>query len=266
MIHYLGNHLRVGSREAKVNAGHIFLVSRNPYSRLYAAYIDRVFLPAMQSYSQRIAKKNNKTKGKEVSFEEFLQDATTNLLSDRPVDFHWQPLFHMCEPCIVPYDIIANQESFSQDIEYIISNLNVTEEFRSSVTESLYQHRTSNSIKEITKEMFPLAVDPKGLFGHTFLEFCERLWESYKIQGYIRSSFRFPVNKFKMLNYSSLNEALNIYLHFSTISNMTYTESKGQRSYYLYDAYKRVSRQTVIQIQKAYYLDFILFDYDMEPP
>ncbi|KAK3099935.1 hypothetical protein FSP39_012117 [Pinctada imbricata] len=111
MIHDLGNLLKNSDNETDDN-DRIFIVSRNPYSRLYAAYIDRVFLPAMKSYALKVAKTNNKTR----------------------------------------------------------------------------------------------------------------------------------------------------------VSNMTYMESKEQRSYYLYDAYKRVSRQTVIQIQRAYYLDFILFDYDMEPP
>ena len=131
----------------------VFMMTRNPYSRLYSAYIDKIYLPGFPDVhiAVDIARKNNISCGKDVTFENFLLYVVNEALAGYDLNPHWSPAYTSCMPCDVPYGIISKQETYSQDVEYILSKTNTSEATRNTLLSYLYDHHTNNSITEITK-------------------------------------------------------------------------------------------------------------------
>lgn len=114
-----------------------FMFVRHPFERILSAYRDKLedynrdlvhrdgFYYA--SYGKNIVadyrehrerKLKNITGQKEPTWREFV-----SYLLDTPVnkyDEHWAPIWMLCSPCIVKYDVIGKMESFNEDTQYAI--------------------------------------------------------------------------------------------------------------------------------------------------
>lgn len=123
-----------------------FMVVRHPFERILSAYRDKLEdlsrdLEARDGYyytrygkaivseyrkkknnapNEKLDMKNNVTNERpEPTWKEFI----TYLLST-PVtkyDEHWTPIWMLCSPCIVRYDVIAKMETFSEDTMFTIA-------------------------------------------------------------------------------------------------------------------------------------------------
>ena len=244
----------------------VFMMARNPYSRLYSAYVDKIFLPGFWGIAANIAKAHNRTCGKDVSFEEFLLYVVNRALAGQVLDIHWRPAYTSCKPCDVPYSIISKQESYSKDVEYILSKTNTSEEARNMLLSYLYDRHTNNTITEIAKNVLQLlSQQVQKSMCITDLEFYNRLWKTFQITGYIHKSVPFPRNSFSQLQLSFRDEIVKLYIEGSAIHIMTHEESQKQRRFYLESAYLNVNKSTIELIQKAFALDFKMFDYPLHP-
>ena len=93
-------------KASKRTGSRFVFVSRDPFSRLLSAYIDRIFLPSM---SYRLAKDvarsmgthNSDTKhcANDVKFADFLKYIADRVLHDKPLNKHWTPMYTLCNPC-----------------------------------------------------------------------------------------------------------------------------------------------------------------------
>ncbi|XP_061164449.1 carbohydrate sulfotransferase 10-like [Saccostrea echinata] len=237
----------------------IFHVTRNPYSRLYSAYIDKIFLPGFSKLASDINKMNGKSCNKSVSFEEFLKF----ILADFLYESHWQPISSMCASCSVPYNVISKQETFNTDVHFILDQLNISNLLKQEFLKNIVKKRTENSVREITKVMIELAKIAPCL---TYLQFSKRLWKSFQIQGYISDSVSFPVRKFKSLNFDNVEGTVRAYLEGSKKDILQETKKKVQRQRYLARAFSTLKSRTIQNIQKAYKNDFDLFGYSYDLP
>merc|ERR1711971_1382315 len=109
-----------------------FMVVRHPFERILSAYRDKLedlerdidardgFYYTMYGkhivaeYRQQEAKNSTEENlGREPTWREFV-----TYLLNTPVtkfDEHWMPIWMLCSPCIVKYDVIAKMETFSED-------------------------------------------------------------------------------------------------------------------------------------------------------
>ena len=243
----------------------MIMMTRNPYSRLYSAYIDKLYLPS--NIAADIAKKNNITCGKDVIFENVLLYVVNRVLAGYDLNPHWKLAYTSCMPCDVPYGIISKQETYSQDVKYILSKTNTSEETRNMLLSYLYERHTNNSITEVTKVMLRHMSPQKTQKSMciTSVDFFYRLWISFQIQGYIQKSVPFPRHRFSKLRLSPHNKIVNLYLEGSAMYYMTHKESQKQRRFYLKAAYSNIKKSTIELIQKAFALDFKIFDYPLFP-
>ena len=108
----------------------------------------------------------NQNERKEPTFREFIQ-----YLLDTDVeeyDEHWRPIFLLCTPCHIRYDIIAKVETLSKDAEFILyhrglsSTVSVewshkTDQTKktSDVLKSYYSQLTSSEIKQLYYKYLP---------------------------------------------------------------------------------------------------------------
>lgn len=66
----------------------IFHVTRNPYSRLYSVYIDKIYLPGFWKFTKKINERKGRECSTSVRFGEFLD----NIMKEEVYDPHWQPV------------------------------------------------------------------------------------------------------------------------------------------------------------------------------
>ncbi|MEE6492855.1 hypothetical protein FKM82_016652 [Ascaphus truei] len=102
------------------------MFTRDPLQRLVSAYRDK-FLHAEPYYSTtfadmikaKVGKKLNSTGN--VTFEEFVR----YIIQENPRyrDTHWKPMFHLCDPCNIQYDIVGKFETMKQDADYVLKTV-----------------------------------------------------------------------------------------------------------------------------------------------
>uniref|UniRef100_K1QU60 Uncharacterized protein n=1 Tax=Magallana gigas TaxID=29159 RepID=K1QU60_MAGGI len=156
-------------------------------------------------------------------------------MKEEVYDPHWQPVSELCGSCRVPYNVISKQETFNNDVRFILNQLSIQGPLKQELLKNLQKKHTENSIKEITPLMIGRAKQDPCL---TFMQFCQRLWKSFQIQGYISDLIFFPANSFRNLNYSNFSAILNNYLKGSQKIVMTEVMKKLQRKKHLSRAYE----------------------------
>ncbi|XP_053387272.1 carbohydrate sulfotransferase 11-like [Mercenaria mercenaria] len=107
------------------------IVSRDPYSRLFSAYIDKSFLQLMLSlnyYIRNIAidelYKSNVCLT-DVTFQEFSEWIVKESQSGKTLDRYWALIFSLCYPCAINPFILVKQETFARGVEFALLQLGV---------------------------------------------------------------------------------------------------------------------------------------------
>ena len=237
----------------------IFHVTRNPYSRLYSAYIDKFYLPGFLKYSKYINDDYKRPCNHTVTFQEYLD----YILRRNTKDFHWQPISDVCDPCFVPYNVIIKQESFNTDVRFILDKLLLPEHLKEDFIRNLETKHTENDIKEVTREMIAFSkTNPCVPFQH----FCEKMWKSFQVQGYISDFVLFPVHEFKNLNYDNESAVINTFLKGTKKIAMNGVRKRQQKQKYFNKAFSTISRTTLRDLKNAYKNDFDLYGYSSELP
>ncbi|KAM8861393.1 carbohydrate sulfotransferase 8-like isoform 1-T3 [Synchiropus picturatus] len=136
-VHY-GNHLKQLDsypRDAitdKLRSYTKVLFVREPFQRLVSAFRDKfenpnpyyhsVFGRAIISRYRANATQAARSSGDGVTFREFVQ-----YLLDvrRPawMDSHWQPVAHLCSPCLLKYDFIGKFERLEEEADHLLRNI-----------------------------------------------------------------------------------------------------------------------------------------------
>ena len=98
-----------------------FLVARHLFERLYSAYADRVERRIDNTgHVNNILKlfRKDLTQDLAPTFQEFIQ----YLRTPASTDWHWEPIYSMCQPCLINYDLVLKTETLDQDIDRIIKS------------------------------------------------------------------------------------------------------------------------------------------------
>jgi len=128
-----------------------FMVVRHPFERILSAYRDKLedlsrdleardghyyTMYGKQIVAEFRSKKNkNLTNVLEPTWREFI-----TYILNTPVtkyDEHWMPIWMLCSPCIIRYDVISKMETFSEDTQFILQQAGLEEKL-----EVEWKHRT----------------------------------------------------------------------------------------------------------------------------
>lgn len=244
--------------------------ARNPYSRLYSAYVDKIFLPNIYNTSRIIrAHLLNQTShdlcGNDVTFEQFLDFIIRTSKSQEVLNRHWAPINSMCHLCTNDNHMIVKQESFSDDIEDLLDSLHVTGETFDRVKSLMGQSRLESTIPGIVKVV--LSKRSEYLDCLSGMNVLEKLWKSFQIQGYISDNMPFPSGEISTVSDEvSVDVYSDFFVQKAKTSGVSKENSKLQRNRYLTNAYKEVSQETIEEIKRLYKADFLMFDYSMDLP
>ena len=247
------------------------LVSRDPYSRLFSAFIDKMFLPLFYHGAIEIVKRQRNLPGdaltcaNDITFQEFLNDTIQKAYQGRTLNRHWAPIISLCNPCQVNAFALVKQESFSTDVEYALKEIGIAKQEYEVIHDALHDHRIGSTIPGIVQTVLKLSYSSRRCM--TKIEVASRIWKSFQIQGYLKDDITFPYDiidtedKAKSAKYLS-----DVILKTIRDNPLTSEESKRQRRRALVTAFKSVGKRTIKYLQDIYKQDFILFDYTFDPP
>ena len=248
------------------------LVSRDPFSRLFSAYIDKSFLFLMTKLNFIIRDIPNeeittkKSCPTDLTFEDFLDWIITTGKGGKSLNSHWAPIFSLCLPCAVNSFILVKQETFGQDVEYALKKVGVEKEKLDYIAQALHDHRAELSLPGIIDTLFIKTNNSVTRNCLDYMKYSRRIWISLQIQGFIDEHAKFPVEKFNQTNLGNSTYCTQIVLQTIRDFPMTSKQKKEQRHRYLYKAYEAIKPETIQGIQELYKQDFELFEYSNLPP
>ena len=246
------------------------LVSRDPYTRLFSAFIDKLFLPISYPVAVGIVKRQRKTKdscANDITFEEFLTDIIASVREGETLNVHWTPIVNLCKPCGINAFAVVKQETFTADVEYVVKKVGIANDEYEVVHDALHEHRIEANIPGIVATTIKFGKGKGVKKCMDGMELARRLWTAFQIQGYIKDDMPFP-SKTISTNEKAENPDFLTKLILETIKKhpLSPDESKLQRRRALVKAFDGLSKDMLDQVKELYRQDFILFDYPFDPP
>ncbi|XP_067659459.1 carbohydrate sulfotransferase 11-like [Haliotis asinina] len=253
---------------------HRFLFVRDPYARLFSAYVDKFLLPQFLSwptYGKQIAairaggRVLSETCVTElVTFPEFVN---LTMLRKSP-NIHWLPITSICDPCRLHPDFIGQQESFSKDAKYILNKVGLGYLLKK------YSHKTfvSDEITQVVDFTFAYRDYNRHLRQcYDNLMLAERLWLAFKMKGYILPTMEFPKEEFLKL-FPTTNDTITFK---ALLTQLIVKENQRrplspemfrlQKKVMMLNEYKKLPPETMGKIAEYYKSDFKLFGYEQYP-
>ncbi|XP_032069410.1 LOW QUALITY PROTEIN: carbohydrate sulfotransferase 14-like [Thamnophis elegans] len=166
-------------QEELLNSFTKVMFTRHPLERLVSAYRDK-FLHNETYYSSKVANevkalfRKDKNFTGVVTFQEFVNYVVRR--NPEHLDIHWKPMFHLCDPCNIQYDILGKYETLEEDATHTLSRIGAPEIVRYPDSK-FYTQRTNKNLStqylrkldrnQIEKLMKLYQID-FSLFNYTF--------------------------------------------------------------------------------------------------
>lgn len=247
-----------------------FMFARDPYSRLWSGYVDKYLLPdfwrstgpVIVSRFRRNATNIERSCGNDVSFREFIMNVIDHLYGGRGLNEHFNPMFSLCSPCHMRFEVLGKLETFQKDAEYIFNKFGLKD-----LSEKVsYSVRVDEEINMLVKYNFDLEKSIKKIcYNRTVV--AQRLWKAFQINGYISKDNPFPsVFMKEIINSTNIAELFQEKV-LETIGKQTVdkTKLKQQKRDFLAQAYNEIPLVERAMIPRLYQQDFELFKYDKYP-
>ncbi|KAL4216352.1 hypothetical protein ACF0H5_024079 [Mactra antiquata] len=260
------------------NADLKFMISRDPYARLWSGYLDKLYLPdfwwwlgtKVVAENRPNANADSKKCGHDVTFTEFLQFTTEKLLKGKTVDQHFSPNYARCNPCKINFDFIGKMETFGADTKLILSHTNISK--MTAHASTVLEDRNLVEMKTLTIYNFDIQTRltdlGKNSDCYNQADIAERLWKTFQFNGYLGDEEEFPYEEIQniqnkdLIKQSILEKIVAIRTKTPPEVMKTWTD---QRDIYLHKAYSNVPMKILKGVRDAYKRDFELFDYESEP-
>ncbi|KAL8606188.1 hypothetical protein ACOMHN_053460 [Nucella lapillus] len=242
-----------------------FLFVRDPYSRLFSAYMDKIFLPNSRAVTlvRRSGLKNadgEKVLGKcflHVTFEAFLQEVTNGDWRDS----HWSPMHEHCGPCSVRFDYIGKMETFMADTEFILSQIGAN---LYSLTPEANHFESAKDLRYLTDlagEIFD-KVKQRDCPSETYhCQVIQKIWIVLQTRGLLSKHipYPFPRKNCKVFNKLDFLQRLVELYHRQP---GTRAQRMSQRKEALMEAYSALPRQLLLKVERYVAVDCEMFGYD----
>ncbi|CAI9727342.1 carbohydrate sulfotransferase 11-like isoform X1 [Octopus vulgaris] len=175
---------------------HKLLVVRNPYERLYSAYLDKFVRPNGLYYKlgKKIIKmfRSNPSSqslscGDDVTFPEFIKYFIYSLQTGNLTDPHFIPIHMLCQPCLFDYKVIR-LEDISVELPKFLHSIGINFISPSDYLKETRLLDEAKHIEYLFERNSPLV---KNCLSST--EVLRRLWKRDQIRGFIKMNYSFPL-------------------------------------------------------------------------
>ena len=251
-----------------------FLFIRNPYSRVYSAFVDKLLPPnpyfwkvlGVKSITQfrKNPSSKSRTTGYDVTFAEYVKYVIKSLQTKKDLDAHHIPIFDKCEPCAVEFDYIGKMESFPEDSMYILKKMELNSTVEKFSDSAVYKDMSAeDALIDTTTSPFMWKRDiMKTISWETALR---RTWLKLQMRGLVDLDQTFE-------SYVSKDVIGTIKdKEFQAIANEARKKSdpvklKRQKSEGMREAYLTVHLDDVKLLRSLYKTDLEIFKYEESPP
>ena len=237
---------------------------RDPYTRLWSAYIDKLLLPdfwltkgrQIVRLTRPVATPESVRCGNDVTFPEFIEYVIRNGhdMASIQQDKHWLPVSDICDPCVYKPDVIAKQETFLRDLAYVLKEKGMTEILQ-SITSAKHPYFDLMDEIKYNFEIFKLHKHCTSIVG-----ICKRMWIAFTLNGYIPATEKFPKHLETSLDLN-VNSFYNEIMKVRDKFNITQEDSKQLRRKALIKAYSSIPKHNILALQNLYQKDFKFFNY-----
>ncbi|XP_069106020.1 uncharacterized protein [Argopecten irradians] len=248
------------------------MVTRDPYSRLYSAFIDKYFLLGrlgrdLAIHLKRGFKEGNGTYcGYDYTFQDFLDyviHLATNMVE---MNEHMVPVSQLCDVCNVRYDLISSQEKLTKDTDQILKLIKTVSIDRLEVIRKSIKSQQSTLLSLVSSYIFDYNNNKNDCPDK--MAFSAKLWKTFQVQGIVHSELVFPENEFSQFSFhereaANMTSAILTQIKYKPLSS---PERDLQRRRYLVKAYSGITWPTIAKLQNIYRLDIALFGYPSYPP
>ncbi|XP_055870817.1 carbohydrate sulfotransferase 11-like [Biomphalaria glabrata] len=262
-----------------------FMFVRDPYSRLWSAWIDKFWLPDFWfTEGANIANFFNLTEAEKecptnISFVQFLTYISRDKFLQEPnlLNEHWAPYRFLCDPCVFRPHVIGKMETFHADTSTILEAVNLTWVLE---TPSMMRDNRSGNARPIDRsvqEMSMLTYYNMELF--TFLssllnstdENCfnqrlvyKRLWAAFQYNGHLPFNVQFPEQLETGASIAPedfLQICKETFFSWSKDKNLFADHKKAA----MIEAYRPVPNDVMNRLLELYESDFEMFEYNRKP-
>ncbi|VDI59682.1 chondroitin 4-sulfotransferase 11, partial [Mytilus galloprovincialis] len=238
-----------------------FMFTRNPYSRILSAYIDKLFSPNpyfWKTLGVNIMKTIRKRTscGSDVTFRDLVEYITQTPIEH--LDDHFIPISSICRPCKVQYSYIGKMEYFLNDTLNIFNKFGINSTYY--ITHNFSELYEYDAIYDTVQAVIAFRQQSDGCMNrYTGLN---RIWRKLQTRGIISENYFLPLNKKESQNISS-SQLMTLILKTNKISKKE--DLLLQKRKMFVDAYNTIPIDTMYKLQTVYKNDFKLFGYDAFP-
>ncbi|XP_033753292.1 carbohydrate sulfotransferase 9-like isoform X2 [Pecten maximus] len=246
------------------------MVSRDPFTRLFSAYVDKYFLLGQLGRRIQSALKkgpfrmNGGICGYDVSFSDFLNYVTDMALKGVDLNEHFMPVVKLCDPCKLHYDVISKQESLTKDTKHVLGLLKFSDTKKMDIQNSLKKGLKNTVYSLVSSYLTDYKIyrsDCPDRVSH-----FEKVWKTLQVQGYVSTKADFPRREFQKMRLFDADAITLLILKEVERFPLSKEEKTLQRQSAVSIAYADVGPEAIAKIRKVYKMDFLLFGYDMTPP
>lgn len=240
------------------------MFSRNPYTRLFSGWLDKLYSPNVDHWrgiGKQILAKDKGTEGKDgrcpynVKFSEFVSYISNQILKKVCLDSHFSPNYEDCRPCNISYTFIGKYETLKDDTFYILDYLNASQKVTFKNFES---DATDDALHDAADWLFS---QKQNVLNCNVSFHCAtfRVWNRLRSRGVICPNEKFPFS-----NSDVKNLTLEYFFRTSLAASKTCSQSvkRTSKGLALSQALRSLSSGVLTKLQKAFELDFELFQYD----
>lgn len=254
------------------NSTYSFMFVRDPYSRIFAIYENKLYRPNEQWGKLgidviRVIRSNatrlSKQYGYDVTFAEMIQYLITYIEQNIPLNLHLVPIHRRCNPCNTRFDFVGKQETMTNDLINLVGvwkARGIKVDFDSTVDVKELEVKSKRDLGAIT-HMFTMISRFPELPRYLLYQ---RLWTSYQMRGLILNSQIMPFRE-------DLVDGINMLMYELAIKDAMeksadyVTALQNQRREAMMKAYKTVPMEDLLRLRKAVKIDCELFGYDDMP-
>lgn len=247
----------------------VLLPTRNPYTRLFSAFIDKVYLPNAVSLATSVERLGGRSPscGVNANFSDFLRYALSGNKGRILADHYNSPYKALSNVvCKLDNFMLVKQESFSDDVEFALKAVGVSTADFNAVYDMLHDHRADATVPGIVETIYSNSKHYHSTCLPTSVV-AKRTWKSFQIQGFLHSDLEFPSHEFTnnaKHSYDDPKYVARVILKYIENKPLSSQESRAQRRKALLDAYRYVDKEIINKIHLMYAMDFEMFQYDLD--
>ncbi|KAK3106076.1 hypothetical protein FSP39_012175 [Pinctada imbricata] len=245
-----------------------FMFTRDPYERLFSAYIDKLYFPngnywqSLGGYIVKLYRKPfnppYKVCGHNVTFKELAQFVIDNQKSLYYRDNHLIPIYEHCRPCDMNYTFVGRLENFRNDANFILHKIgaerisNVIQNNRSAVIFDLF----------VQDVYFLFYFRSEVSTCMNFYQSLQRFWNVMRIRGLIDNNIYMPFTEETSISLTQ-EDLLRALLEASR--NISKIKSRHYRKQIMKEAYMTLTTSMRNELRTIFQPDCDIFGYDCTP-